>query len=393
MKTNTKHWASITAGILSLAGYASATSLGSEKYTYDASGNITEKTIDGIVTRMNYDKSNRISDRQTIGQNKETNYYDAASRPIAEKAENGQSIRSLNYGYGDKVIEVQNSDLKTGFYYNAEGQLVGKKTNNRTSTYAWDSNVLSAKDSEAFTNESHISGGVPILSGEKEIITSDYLGNTLSTGHDFSMATAFGEGLENARYTGKPFIEELDNYVFLHRNYSAKINRWITTDPSGFPDGLNNMSYVNNDPLSNLDIFGLVCKDTSHAVTATVYNSIIVSGTIPNSNPQVTETATIDVIYKYDFVKKPWYVSAQQSGTTPGHVQVANEKGSIPKDFSPVTPNNCMDPNWHNRTWQNGEVEANCKITINHGGTNYPISGCTATVPVGALPVNVHEEK
>lgn len=55
MKTNKKHWASITAGILSLAGYASAASLGSEKYTYDASGNIIEKSIDGQVTQLAYD--------------------------------------------------------------------------------------------------------------------------------------------------------------------------------------------------------------------------------------------------------------------------------------------------------------------------------------------------
>ena len=44
MKTNTKHWASITAGILSFAGYASADSFGSEKYTYDGSGNIVGHT-------------------------------------------------------------------------------------------------------------------------------------------------------------------------------------------------------------------------------------------------------------------------------------------------------------------------------------------------------------
>ena len=77
MKHNTRHWAGITAGILTLAGYASAATLGSEKYTYDASGNIIEKSIDGVVTKMAYDQANRLIERQTAGQAKQTTAYDS----------------------------------------------------------------------------------------------------------------------------------------------------------------------------------------------------------------------------------------------------------------------------------------------------------------------------
>ena len=256
MKATTRHWAGITAGILSLAGYATAASLGSEKYSYDASGNIIEKSIDGVVTKMAYDQANRLIGRQTAAQGKETTAYDAASRPVTERNADGQTTRSLSYGYGDKVLETQNQDSKTGFFYNAEGQLVGKKTDGNVSTYAWDGNVLAADGSEAFANEAHVSGGVPVLGAAMEVVVSDYLGNTLAQGNSQFNCTAYGEGLEAGRLTGKQFIKELGCYVFNYRLYSSAITRWTTMDPLGYPDGENSYSFVNGDPLSKIDVYG-----------------------------------------------------------------------------------------------------------------------------------------
>jgi RHS repeat-associated protein len=257
MKHNTRHWAGITAGILSLAGYASAATLGSEKYTYDASGNIIEKSIDGVVTKMSYDKANRLIGRQVDGQAKQTTAYDAAGRPVTEQNTEDQTTRSMRYGYDDKVLETQSRDSKVGFYYNAEGQLVGKNVKGNVSTYTWDGNVLAAEGSEVFANEAHISGGVPVLSSKKNVVIADYLGNTLVLGSTNFSSTAYGEGLEDGRFTGKSYVAELGCYVFSHRLYSAKTNRWISADPYGFPDGPNNSAYVNNDPITRIDPSGL----------------------------------------------------------------------------------------------------------------------------------------
>jgi len=252
MKTNTRHWAGITAGILSLAGYASAASVGNEKYVYDASGNIIEKRIDGKVTKMSYDKANRI-----VGKDKEVYSYDAAGRPVAERYADGQTSRNLSYGYGDKVLETQTQNSKACFYYNAEGQLVGKNVRGNVSTYTWDGNVLAAEGAEAFANEAHISGGVPALKSGKDIVISDYLGSTLVSGDENFISTAYGEGLEQGRFTGKVFVKELQSYAFGYRLYSAETNCWAYSDPSGFPDGANSIAYVGGDPLSKVDPLGL----------------------------------------------------------------------------------------------------------------------------------------
>lgn len=64
-------------------------------------------------------------------------------------------------------------------------------------------------------------------------------------------------------FTGKPYDEDLASYSFAFRSYNPRTNRWTSIDPSGFPDGSNNHSYVANNPLSRFDALGLEIKVTS----------------------------------------------------------------------------------------------------------------------------------
>lgn len=57
-------------------------------------------------------------------------------------------------------------------------------------------------------------------------------------------------------YTGKPYDSDLGAYVFNARNYNPEINRWTSTDPSGFIDGANNTIYAPT-PTIELDANGL----------------------------------------------------------------------------------------------------------------------------------------
>jgi RHS repeat-associated protein len=57
-------------------------------------------------------------------------------------------------------------------------------------------------------------------------------------------------------FTGKPYLEENGQYLFLFRHYDPELARWTTPDPSGFPDGANNHIYGGK-PLSGIDPLGL----------------------------------------------------------------------------------------------------------------------------------------
>ena len=73
--------------------------------------------------------------------------------------------------------------------------------------------------------------------------------------------TSFGETADkNAFFTGKPMVDEL-GYSFLFRNYNPNQGKWTTTDPLGYPDGWNNLAYVNNGVSYSFDLHGLSLWD------------------------------------------------------------------------------------------------------------------------------------
>jgi RHS repeat-associated protein len=57
-------------------------------------------------------------------------------------------------------------------------------------------------------------------------------------------------------YTGKPYLADSGSYAFKYREYNPEMGRWITVDPSGFPDGANNRMYAAV-PTTQLDPLGL----------------------------------------------------------------------------------------------------------------------------------------
>ena len=135
--------------------------------------------------------------------------------------------------------------------------------------WTWDRLALIRRGSDIYVNEPHVSGGVPILSKTDEGVRyheHDFLGTTLwsmdTKGNlvkDYQYTTIFGEGSiqkdRSARFTGKPYDEDLQAYVFPYRNYDASTARWRSSDPAGYPDGINNQSYAAV-PTYTIDMLG-----------------------------------------------------------------------------------------------------------------------------------------
>ena len=127
-----------------------------------------------------------------------------------------------------------------------------------TEVWVWDGLALIRRGSDIYVNEPHVSGGVPILSKTDEGVRyheHDFLGTTLwstdTNGNlvkDYQDTTIFGEGSiqkdRSARFTGKPYDEDLQAYVFPYRNYDASTARWRSSDPAGYPDGINQHFYA-----------------------------------------------------------------------------------------------------------------------------------------------------
>ena len=115
--------------------------------------------------------------------------------------------------------------MKLEYFYAKDGTLIGRAINGARQNYEYDrrGQLLAVKDANGKDVERYI---------------YDPVGNILSK-----------------TVTGKPHIGEL-GYAFLFRNYRPEQGKWQTADPLGYPDGWNNLAYVNNWITGCIDTWG-----------------------------------------------------------------------------------------------------------------------------------------
>ena len=274
-----------------------------EEYVYDPAGNILKKTVAGKTTVYTYDAANQLKTSETDGVI--TEYaYDAAGRLVKE----GDKV--YRYGYLDKVLSVNENGAETGrFDYYVDGQLAMATHDGKKENFVWDGLALIKRGASTYVNEPYVTGGNPILSNDK-VLFNDMLGTTLGVkdGDNFNAITrdAFGETADRSHdnfFTGKPLVGEL-GYAFLFRNYRPEQGKWQTADPLGYPDGWNNLAYVNNGVTKNIDWLG---GETNYVIDE---SSIVTTDNRKNS-PGQWETV---------------YTSSVQSGFWGDWVQIVERK-------------------------------------------------------------------
>ena len=182
--------------------------------------------------------------------------HDAAGRLVKE------GNKSYTYAWLDKLVSVTEAGkVSANFDYHPDGQIASVTyADGRRENYLWDGLALIHRNGTDILNEPAITGGNPVLSGDK-VLFNDLLGNTLGVKDQSSYQpirmTAFGESDNaDAFFTGKPLVGEL-GYTFLFRNYRPEQGKWQTTDPLGYPDGWNNFAYCNNNTIMLIDRLGL----------------------------------------------------------------------------------------------------------------------------------------
>ncbi|MFA7232183.1 MAG: RHS repeat-associated core domain-containing protein, partial [Victivallaceae bacterium] len=163
------------------------------------------------------------------------------------------------------------------YEYGIDGQLAStfNAKTQRREEFLWDGLALIARGENNYLNEPAITGGNPILAFSKDsskVLFDDMLGNTVGSLEDGKFSainrTAFGESNSDSElnfFTGKPQVKGL-GYAFMFRNYRADQGKWQTADPMGYPDGWNNLAYVNNRANSNVDPLGLCREVTDYCV-------------------------------------------------------------------------------------------------------------------------------
>ena len=234
-----------------------------ERYTYDPAGNRLSKTINGVTTTYTYDKANQLVTSTVNGVT--THYkYDAAGRMIQA------GDKKYIYNGNNKVVAIwQNGDIIAKFEYNIDGQIAKAIYGDKVEEFMWDGLALIWRSGVTYINEPYVTGGNPVMAGDA-VLFNDMLGNTLAVNGNPVEMTSFGEtGNKNAFFTGKPMIDEL-GYSFLFRDYNPHQGKWTTTDPLGYPDGWNNLAYVNNRASIAWDWLGCLTESITDSIDTTI---------------------------------------------------------------------------------------------------------------------------
>ncbi len=162
-------------------------------YLYDPAHRQGQKNVGGVKTRYIYDGWQRIAD------------YDGATGTLQNRFVYGTSL-------DEPLLQVSAAGVVSYFHHDRIG------------------NVIATSDSSgAVTNRYKYSpyGESPGIAG-----------------------TSFG-------FQGQRYDSETGLYYFKHRQYSAKLGRFLQPDPIGYRAGMNLYAYVGNDPLDHTDPYGL----------------------------------------------------------------------------------------------------------------------------------------
>lgn len=211
-----------------------------ESFDYDPDGNLETRTKNGVVTRYVWDTHNQLRQIRIDGQTVDTALYDHEGVRRLQKNSQGQQKA---YSSGGMSLADQRPSGPISFLQGH--QLLGVNEDGQFRYFITDAlssvrlvvdnagNVLGAFAYDAF--------GIPDTSASPPPAEL--------RGHSFQG----GLGVRN---------EGAGLYYARHRWYASDLGRWLSADPIGFAGGLNQHTYVENNPTTKIDPMGTYTEVT-----------------------------------------------------------------------------------------------------------------------------------
>jgi RHS repeat-associated protein len=206
-----------------------------ETFAYDGVGNTTRHDSPAANLAFTYDAKNRMA-QSKVG---------ALARTYGVN------------GLGQRVVKANPASTtdKTHFVYDEEGHLLGEYgvTGARLEETVWlgDLPVATLQPTGTFyIAPDHLGAPSQITNAAKQVVwlwDHDPFGNGAPT----------GSVVYNLRFPGQYYDAETGLNYNYYRDYDPKLGRYVQSDPIGLESGINTYGYVEGNPLTNTDKFGL----------------------------------------------------------------------------------------------------------------------------------------
>ncbi len=220
-------------------------------------------------------------------------HYDERGNRIEEIIERGPrqgQVTRYRYNAQNQLIEVNVAGVVTRYAYDALGRRISKSSEQGSTTFYWNGDVLLGEVNESGGNTSGDGGTKPsrtylfepfnfkplalVQQGEVFHYHTDHIGTPReitnakaelvwsSTFKTYgALALAHVNEVDNPlRFQGQYFDEETGLHYNRHRYYDPNCGQFTTQDPIGLLGGMNAYQYAPN-PVTWVDPWGLSCKD------------------------------------------------------------------------------------------------------------------------------------
>ena len=252
----------------------------SENYSYDAVGNMSAKTVNGIKTNYTYNAANQLISDGTSEYSYDANgnlveksndggvtYYTYNAMSLLENWTDGSTSENYSYNASGLLSSVENNGVTTELTWDilyGDGEVIESRTNEAVTDYTYGLERISAMTDK--TRTEYVYDGRGSVAAELSYETDWYtLGGALSEKSVITKSyTPFGEQLTEESsgfgYDGEYYNSATGTVYLRARFYEPEMNRFSQKDivrgSITNPNSLNRYSYVQNDPINFVDPSG-----------------------------------------------------------------------------------------------------------------------------------------
>jgi RHS repeat-associated protein len=186
----------------------------------------------------------------------------------------GDGTSTYTWNARDQLVSMTAPSLTASFQYDALGRRINKTINSVSTSYLYDgnnavqelqgptpvANILNGGLDEAYSRTDGDGARTLLSDGPGSTVALlDSTGTAMTqyTYEPFGNTSTSGVSSSNpSQYTGRE-NDSTGLYYYRGRYYSPSLQRFISEDPIGIAGGINLYAYVNNNPITYRDPFGL----------------------------------------------------------------------------------------------------------------------------------------